>query len=148
MTPLTTWTCDTCREEITAPDLGIVVWRADGAFKAYDFKIVHQSGVNGQGGCDPGAGAGYVSNLNLPFLLGENGLAYLLSMLSAGPLKGGGGITVSDLDGFVDLTRRLQTPWYEQARARFGDEDVQIDLADASEVFPYLPETLKEIASH
>jgi len=34
MTPLTTWTCDTCREEITAPDLGIVVWRADKAFKA------------------------------------------------------------------------------------------------------------------
>jgi len=115
--------------------------------EAYDFKIVHQSGVNGQGGCDPGARAGYVSNLNLPILLGEDGLAYLLSMLSAGPLKGGG-ITVSDLDGFVDLTRRLQTPWYEQARARFGDEDVKTDLADANEVFPYLPETLKKIASH
>jgi len=53
---------------------------------------------------------------------------------------------VGDIDAYVDLVRRLQTPYYEEARARFGEEDVANWLSDANEHYPYLPETLKRIA--
>jgi len=40
---------------------------------------------------------------------------------------------VGDIDAYVDLVRRLQTPYYEEARARFGEEDVANWLSDANE---------------
>ncbi|MCK2240873.1 MULTISPECIES: hypothetical protein [unclassified Crossiella] len=151
--PLDSWSCDACGKPITsAPNDGIVVWRTretDGRYLDHDFKIVHKTiepdPVPHR--CDPGNAGGYDAHIDLTVLLGADGLAWLLSWLSAGPFLGGGHLQVADLDEYVNLVRRLQTPYYEQARQNFNDEAVRDILCDASEVAPYLPDTLHRIAA-
>ncbi|MGH3389005.1 MAG: hypothetical protein ACRDOO_09010 [Actinomadura sp.] len=98
--------------------------------------------------CDPGAAAGYTSNLDLTLFLDADGLSYLLSWLSTGSIKGGGhpDIAETDLDHYVDFVRRVQTPYYEEARPRLRDEKTRHWLGDAGEAYPYLPDTLRRIA--
>jgi hypothetical protein len=151
--PLGTWACDVCDDPVTAdPSDGLVVWRSertDTGIRLFDFKIVHKTnlGAPEPRRCDPDNAAGYWSSLDLQQLLGAEGLALLLSWLSAGPLKGGGSyLEIADMDEFVDFVRRVQTPYYEQARRRFGDEQTHHWLGDANEYYPYLPETLRRVA--
>lgn len=79
-------------------------------------------------------------------ILGPTGLAWLLALLSPGPFRGGALNRIVDLDTFVDLVRRLQTPYYEEARTRFPERAVIDDLAGANEVWPHTPAVLKRIA--
>ncbi len=148
--PLASWTCDVCGEQITDPDTGLVTWRTrnDEGRTAHDFLVVHKN-MDGYG-CDPEARQGYTSNLDISAFLGDEGQARLLSMLNAGPLIASDRCEVlpQDMAGFVDLFRRMQTPWYEEARSRWADEDVQHWLGDASEVYPYQPEVLQRVAEH
>jgi hypothetical protein len=156
MEPLTTWLCDTCHEPITAePNDGMVVWKTrrsgpeeEDGNEYYGFMIVHKtiSSDPAPRRCDPGDREGYLGSLDLPKFLGPEGLAMLLSWLSPGPVKGYDYCRVASLDEFTDLVRRVQTPWYEQARPHFGDELTQHWLGDANEYYPYLPETLRRIA--
>ncbi len=151
--PLQAWLCDVCGELVTShSNNGLVVWRTDrtgGGFRDHDFKIVHKtidSDPEPQR-CDPGTAQGYNSSLDLDLFLGSNGLAMLLSWLSIGPLKGGGSDPrVANMDEFVDFVRRVQTPYYEEARSRFDEETTHHWLGDANEYAPYLPETLRSIA--
>jgi hypothetical protein len=53
---------------------------------------------------------------------------------------------VADFNGFVDLVRRTQTPWYEEARPFWDTEHTRDWLADANEVYPYSPRVLEQIA--
>jgi hypothetical protein len=50
------------------------------------------------------------------------------------------------MPGFVDLFRRAQTPWYEEARTRFQDSRVLEWFGGNNEHAPYIPKTLEEIA--
>lgn len=144
--PLTTWICDTCGGTIDNPGRAIVTWRDDHDLRAYEFLLVHKNidGFN----CDPGSLAGFSSSLDLDGLLGVDGAAWLLALLSAGPLKEPSDFMprVKDFDGFVDLFRRLHTPWYEEARQRFNEGSVRDQLSDANEVLPYTERVLKAIA--
>jgi hypothetical protein len=146
---LRTWTCDTCGELVTsARNDGLVVWCSNDALQYFGFKIVHKTMKSDPEPkrCDPGGAEGYTISLDLERFLGASGLAMMLSWLSAGPLKGDGGIQVADMDEYVDLVRRVQTPYYEEARPRFGDEKTRHWLGDANEYYPYLPEMLQRIA--
>ncbi|AMY56499.1 hypothetical protein A3L23_05201 (plasmid) [Rhodococcoides fascians D188] len=136
--PLTNWKCDSCGDAIVEPAKALVVARYDRDRHPFGWLIVHK------GDCDP---AGYMFNVELTSFLGAEGLAHLLAFLSAGPLKGGGASRIADFDGFVDLVRRVQTPYYEEARPRFDDEDVHDRYDDANEYFPYLPKQLQKIAA-
>ena len=78
--------------------------------------------------------------------LGPSGLAYALSMLSPGPINGGIAVQVADFNGFVDLVRRTQTPWYEEARPYWRTEDTQHWFAGGSDIRPYESEVLERIA--
>lgn len=150
--PLETWVCDECGDEISEVSEGTVIWKSDAQdeHRAYDFRIVHKNLGAAREGCDPGNKAGYQSNLDIAEFIGDGGVAHLLAFLSIGPLRqpSGDGYfpRVKDLDEFVDLFRRLQTPWYEEARRRFDDQEVQYRLSDANEVYPYLPVTLERVA--
>jgi hypothetical protein len=135
--PLNSWICDTCGNPITDPEMGLGTWRRDAKGGTYDFRIVHK------GVCDTEP---IVANVDLSGLLGDLGAARLLSLLSAGPLKGPGREPLVDLDGFVDFFRRLQVPWYEEARPHFDAEHVQSILGDANEIYPYTPDVLERIA--
>ena len=140
--PLTTWRCDVCGELIDSPESGYVIWKTDPNLLSFAFKIIHKKK------CDL---KDHSSSAALSDFLGENGLAYLLTKLSLGPIKKSQGqpsaCQIADMDEFVDFFRRLQTPYYEQARTRFGVAEVKDDFSDSNELYPYLPETLKRIAA-
>ncbi len=151
--PLQAWLCDSCGELVTSEaNNGIVVWRTNETEEGpqdFDFKLIHKTIESDPEPrrCDPGAVQGYISNLDLKQFLGADGLAMLLGWLSIGPLKGGGSAPrVANMDEFVDFVRRVQTPYYEEARSRFDDEGTHHWLGDANEYHPYLPETLHRIA--
>ncbi|MFJ8963317.1 hypothetical protein ACIRG5_28420 [Lentzea sp. NPDC102401] len=151
--PLQHWNCDVCHDPLSSdPNDGLVVWRdrrVNNRFEYFDFKIVHKTILDAPEPrrCDPGSAAGYSANLDLDHFLGPNGLAMLLSWLSPGPIKGGdySHIAVSDLNAYVDFVRRVQTPFYEEARPRLSDENTLHWLGDANEYYPYLPDTLRRV---
>lgn len=137
------WRCDVCGEDIKDPDDGYVIWKSNDQHKGHDFKIIHT------GRCDKSSHL-YSMSSALTDFLGERGLTVLLSMLSLGPIKaklGQTGCQIADLDEFVDFMRRVQVPFYEEARSHFNDPSLLEDYSDANEVAPYLPEELKCISA-
>lgn len=145
--PLTVWKCDTCGDDITDPSTGIVTYRRDDERRASDFRIVHKNIPGTRRRCDPEAAEGFIDSTELSSLLGANGLADLLSLLSAGPFSGLRGVVrVADFDGYVDLVRRVQTPWYEEARPFCSTEHTRELIGGANYTYPYLPDTLERIA--
>lgn len=140
MTTLTAWICDTCGDNIADPKKGLVTWQVDSELRKSHFRIVHQ------GACDKDHSSG-IHTSTLADLLGLDGQARLLSWLSYGPIKNTGSqLRINDLDAFVDLFRRLQTPWYEEARPHFGSSDVAEQWGDANEIAPYEQHALRRIA--
>lgn len=132
--------CDVCDEVVTV-DNGYVIWQLDDERLAFDFKIIHKVL------CDD---KDYPCSNALSQFLGENGKSYLLSFISVGKLKIILGQKsepkIKDFDEFVDFFRRVQTPYYEEARKKFGDNNVLIEFYnDASEKYPYFIDALKEI---
>ena len=130
------WLCDHCGEVIDDVGRGYVLWdRRDRGPEGY--RIIHQ------GRCDDRT---YRSSMPLESFLGPDGLTYLLSFLSLGPLRRAMGDEstpeVRDIDAFVDFVRRVQIPGYEQVRDRYRDPDVVARLADANEHYPYTQEAI------
>jgi hypothetical protein len=143
-TPLTVWKCDTCGDDITEPGKALVTWRTDDDDRGYDFRIVHKN-MDGRR-CDPEAEREFLQSTELSSFLGDDGLAYALSLLSPGPIMGDTDVKVLDFNGFVDLVRRTQTRWYEEARPHWQTEHTQHWLGDANQVYPYQPDVLERIA--
>lgn len=137
--PLKKWYCDNCGNRLNAEE-GYAVWKTDDDHKAHSFRIIHNSK------CDTDKSFSYVA---LSKFLGENGLSYLLSKLSLGKLKllinKETFTQISKFDEFVDFFRRLQTPYYEEARLHFQSETTQEKHYDSDECLPYFPEQLKKI---
>lgn len=145
--PLDSWACDGCGQQITNPLQGLLTWRQTEDFRGYDSQLVHKN-IEGRS-CDPGDRNGFTSSLEIEYVTGLEGQAWLLSLLSVGPLKRPDNRPrVDDFDSFVDVFRRLQVPWYEEARPHFDDEETHHHLADANEVYPYVPEVLERIANN
>ena len=137
----TVWTCDACGDDITDPSQAWVLFRRDADGKDFDFHIVHHNDYGKR--CDPPA---MPASIQLSELLGPAGLSELLSFLSPGPINGGSRVTVADMNEFVDLVRRIQVPWYEQAR-KFWNAPQTREWFDAGDTYaPYLPENLERIA--
>ena len=138
--PLEQWFCDTCGELIESTKHCYVLWRTDDNNKDYDFRIIHQSQ------CDSG---GPDSSGPITDFLGTDGLTKLLTFLSLGRLRstetGNDGLTVKNMDEFVDFFRRVQLPYYEEARTKFGNSNFLDDYRDANEIQPYLQTALKRI---
>jgi hypothetical protein len=135
-TPLTQWKCDKCGETVTAAN-GYVIWNGTGS--PSNFKIIHQ------GRCDDKS---VPYSQPLKDFLGPNGLAHITSMMSYGPVSAGQGVPKTPhADDYIDFLRRVQLPFYEEARAAFADRDVREDLSDANQTYPYLQEVMKRLAS-
>lgn len=140
------WYCDTCGDTITDPNMSLVVWKParDGD---HSFRVVHK------GKCDPGSkGPGaYMYSLDISSFLGGHGRAFLLSMLSPGPIlvaRGSEGVPPKDRHEYFDLFNRMQTPYYEEGRRHFTCPGLLDMLYDVNEYYPYLPETLERVPSH
>jgi hypothetical protein len=137
--PPTAWMCDTCGDQVSV-DEGVVSSQtlSEEPFLATAFRIVHDPG------CLPSSTD--VVTVDLHSHLGADGLALLLAYLSAGPGRTAQpGIAVADMDSFVDLIRRLQTPHYEQARQRFTEPRVAAALRRADRWAPYRPAALRQL---
>lgn len=137
--PLTHWYCDVCNKKIDSVANGYIVWH-DPAIPGqgpHGFKIIHQ------GTCDIG---GHNSSTALGDYLGADGLTQLLSHLSYGPIQQHQGTPAQpNSNEFVDFIRRLQTPYYEEARRKFGKSTVKQAFHGANEYYPYLQAQLIDI---
>lgn len=139
--PLKQWYCDMCGELILSPSDGMVTARFDGKLY-HNFRIVH---------CGRCTGRRFNCSCSLKEFLGRDGLSFALSKLSPGILltqRGDrGGIEVANIDAYVDLIRRLQTPHYEGARRNWRDDpDLTAVLHDANEHTPYTQRVLRRDA--
>lgn len=141
-TRTTTRYCDTCHEEITDIHGALLAWKdvpTEVGFQSSDFRIVHKGGK-----CDYDNS---MATWELGYALGTDGLARLLYFPSIGSLRGPSGPEprVVNMDQFVDIIRRLQTPQYEEARRYFGTSEVREEFADANEFLPYTQQGLAAI---
>ena len=137
--PLKTWYCDVCGEKIEDASKGYVIWRSAG--RTYQgFKIIHQ------GKCDIKS---HPASAALNDFLGDKGLSYCMTFLSLGPVisnsGGAGHCYIQDFDEFADFVRRVQVPYYEEARRLYGNHDLLEALSDANEFYPYVPERMKAL---
>lgn len=136
--PLTRWYCDVCGEPIDDVHQGYVTWRHDEQLRDGGFKIIHKKKCDRRE--DP-------SSSPLADFLGIEGLNKILSMVTYGPLvaRGAGqNPGVMDMDEFVDFIRRVQVPFYEEARRRFSEGEVQEHWAGANERLPYMQDSLRQ----
>jgi hypothetical protein len=137
-TPLSTWICDYCHDEITDPTFALLAWQSPARGQAHDFRILHK----GQK-CDRDRSD---NTLELHQVVGSGGMGPLLALLSQGrffgPSSPAGAV---NLDEWVDVFRRVQVPWYEEARQHFSNSAVRGEFADSNEVYVYEQESLKRI---
>jgi hypothetical protein len=138
--PLTVWYCDICGDRIEDINKGYVIWETSHEMKEKSFKIIHQSK------CDKKE---FHGSLALQDFVGPEGITFLLSFMSIGPIKKylgqGSHCSIFDFDEFVDFFHRVQTPYYEEARRFFKNERLLDFFSDSNEVGPYLPDRLKKI---
>ena len=124
---------------IDGAEKGYVVWGRDEAGAATGFQIVHMSK------CDDKSK--HKSNALRDFL-GANGLAKLTAMMSYGSLANthrGEGPKLADLDEFTDFLRRVQIPFYEEARPYFSTDAVMEHFHGSSQTRPYMQDALQTI---
>lgn len=140
--PLTTWQCDACGGPVTVND-GYVVW-GDTTGEELGFRIIHQKI------CDDR----YRFHASLPLsnFLGPDGLVKLTSFMSYGPLGHTPGEVVmpdriKDVNLFVDFLRRVQIPYYEEARQWFENDDERERMGDWTESAPYMQDNLQRLAA-
>jgi len=135
------WYCDVCDEIIEKPEDGYVIWLMDEDLLCSDFKIIHRSK------CDIDRFR-YTSSMPLTSFLEEDGRSYLMTFLSLGPVKYANSEDfkrIKNMNEFADFFRRVQVPYYEEARRRFNNEKLLRDFDDANEYYPYQVNILKEI---
>ncbi|WNF44418.1 hypothetical protein [Rhodococcus sp. SG20037] len=139
------WVCDKCSDDVTV-EKGLVAARRDSHGLLQDWRIVHN------GDCAPAENAGYTFSVELERMVGQDGLSHLLSFLSAGPLQVQDPASpspseeIGNFDAYVDIFRRLQTPFYEKARRRFEDPEVQEQFYEANSARTYEVANLESIA--
>jgi hypothetical protein len=143
LAPLKQWFCDRCRQLIEEPAHGAVVWQTDGPTgPSHTFEILHKpkkslSYSKHDTGCFPD---GSSSDVGLEQMLGSHGLNQLLSLLDRGAALDPDGKYlngVRDVRGYVELLRRVQVPYYEEARRYFKRAREEQYIEDnGSEMFP------------
>lgn len=141
MKPLEEWTCDTCHKTVGIDD-GWLEWLSskDGP---RDFRITHNAAR-----CYKHTNAPDRADMHLKESLGAAGLQAFLSMLDVGPLLDPDGEHFPPLPerrSFVEAIRRLQIPYYEEARLYFNDAREDGYFMDNNEVAIHLPATCKRI---
>lgn len=145
--PLKQWYCDVCGKVIKKPDDGYVIWSENDDWEITDIKIIHQ-GREGRGrpfGCDRGDPK-YSCSLPLDAFLGDIGKAELLAMVDPGSrFCGEYKSHIADKRMFIEFVKRVQLPYYEEARLCMGSEAGSRVLDGANEVYAILPRTLKAI---
>ncbi len=139
--PLQQFKCDVCGQIIARPEVGWVEWLAGPTHgtKAHGFRIVHNSNR-----CQYPS-SGRVHDIHLTHLLGPDGLATLLALVSPGGRSGNREDGVESLEEWGELVRRLQIPYYEEARQYWSDAEADGYFTGKGKHAPYRQVTLRDI---
>lgn len=145
--PLKQWICDECGELIEKPEDGYIQFHYDENNDCDDIIIVHHYPKSPlkdkrKDGCYR-----YRFDLDLKSHLGEDGIAWMLSLLDWGPHieREFKRLRTINIRKWVETFRRLHTPYYEEARLYWdlAEQDGYFD--GANEVWPYIPDNLKTL---
>jgi hypothetical protein len=143
MKPLKEWVCDKCGGIVGIED-GWLEWLSGNGGKGPRlFHIVHN-----QRKCYHHEGAYDRADMHLDAFLGPEGLQNLLSMIDDGDILDPSEAQtppMPDRRSFTDTLRRLQIPYYEEARRYFADAGDEGYFSDQNEVSIFLPKTCKSI---
>lgn len=146
MEPLQQWVCDVCGEVIEKPEDGYVVWSRDIDGKLDRIRIVHKNRIVGDErvGCD--RDRSFLLSMALPSFLGAKGIVMLLSLVDPGP-----NFTreyedrIANKRLFLEIVRRLQIPYYEEARLYWNKAMADGFFDGANELWAYDPENLQAL---
>ncbi len=143
--PLQQWICDVCGEVIQCPGDGYVQWNRNSNLEIDDFIIVHHKTASPREHSRDGCYR-YSSDSDLPRFLGVHGQIELTSLLDPGvyhlPKYSQ---QVVDIRKWVDFYRRLQLPYYEEARRYWSVASSNGYFAGLTQVCIYLPDNLKRM---
>lgn len=136
LVPKQQWLCDSCGEIIEKAEDGWLEWKSDSEpdYQESDFRIVHHDR-----NCMYDQKQIFleenklVSDTDLKDFTEERGLINIMAFIESGRLK--------DLHEFAEITRRLHTPYYEEARSYWRAAEKDGFFEGANEVWPYMPET-------
>lgn len=158
--PLQQWICDACGEVIESPEQGWIEWLTDttelnskNQFYHHGFKIVHHAAYSPRkphGTCyhyDHTPPHELKADTYLTEFLGYSGIINLLFLIEAGPYreKHYKGPHIKDFREWTELVRRLTIPHYEEARFYMKRADSDGFFEGASEIWIYLPKTLRQV---
>lgn len=131
--PLEQFKCDACGQIIGSPDAGWVEWLAGPTrgTKAHGFRIVHN--INR---CQYPSST-RVHDMSLSRLLGPDGLALLLALVAPGGRTGNREDGVEGLEEWCELVRRLQIPYFEEARQYWSDAEADDFFIASDKRTPY-----------
>lgn len=147
MEPLKQWVCDVCGKVIESPDDGYVVWGENAEGKIDKIRILHRNTSIGDCavGCDHDRYR-YPMSLPLESFLGDEGMVRFLSMIDPGPdFCENYKERIADKRLLLETFRRLQLPYYEEARLYWPKATADGYFDGASEIWRYLPQTLKSL---
>ena len=141
LVPLQQFICDTCGELIASPANGWLEWRKDADGTLTGFRIVHHATASPR---QPPADCYYpekikAGDMHLDSYLGPDGLVRLTAFLVPPPAER------VDIEGLVEVIRRLHIPQYEEARAYWRQATDDGFFDGANEHFPYIQSTLETL---
>lgn len=144
------WVCDECRELIRKPEEGYVEWLTDENDIRYGFRIVHHAPVSSRhpdGNCYRYTGKCGSCDSSLEQFLGAGGIVKMLSFINLGSLHDDFNTEpkIKSSGEWVEFFKRLQVPYYEEARLYWHEAKEDGFFDGANEIKSYLPETLKEL---
>ncbi len=150
--PLQQWICDECGELIDGAEQGWLEWLSLMDKPAWGFRIVHHISFSPSLPRGPHEGCyGYGSALerkdnHLNIFVGIDGLSKLLYFVDYGQVDpGDSGPHFKSAHEFAEIFRRLQIPYYEEARQYWAKAQNDGYFDDANEVSPYFQGSLRRI---
>lgn len=146
--PLKQWVCDACGEVIKSPKDGYVQWNRNSDLEISDFVIVHHKPASPRKHTENGCYI-YDCDCDLESFLGESGIVELHGLLDPGPYHMPEYKTmVTNIRKWSDFYKRLQLPYYEEARQYWDRAMHDGYFGDSNEIYIYLPENLKRMIEH
>ena len=137
MEPLKQWVCDVCGKIIETPDDGYVVWGENAEGKIDKIRILHKN--NHVGNCKVGCDHDRRYSMSLPLesFLGDEGKVHFLSMIDPGPdFREDYREHIADKRLLLETFRRLQLPYYEEARLYWDKAKADGYFDGANEIWP------------
>lgn len=142
--PLEQWICDTCGQVIESPADGYLEIARDENGLISDMCIVHQRSTSPIGNCY----RDYIGSLPLTEVTGQDGLAYMLSLIDPGENFCEYRPRISNMRKVIDIFRRLHLPYYEEARLYWAEAQSENYWDGANEFRTYLPQNLASLCKY